>query len=407
MASLPLTVAPLAYEEHYWVAEQDGMTPRARLASASGAYRSALVPRISDLQPSIPFDLAAEVAEAAAALASFDTYARASLGPASPSLGPMASILLRTESASSSQIENLTAGARQLALAELGQATSGNANAVVANVHAMEAALDVSGRLDGQKILDMHRALLGRQPGWQEHAGRYRDQLVWVGASSISPVGASHVAPQAEHVGRAMDDLVEFMARDDLPAVLQVAIAHAQLETIHPFVDGNGRTGRAVVHALLKLKGVLRTTTAPISAGLLRQTESYVDALGAFRAGDARPIVERFSEASLFAATTGRALVDALASQVVGSEALLDGARVRSDAAARRVLPHLVSNPVVDAAFLKRTLGLSDPAVHRALDTLASAGVLTERTGRRRDRVWQHEGILAELDAYAVAIHRR
>ena len=181
------------------------MTSRARMAEASGPYRSTVPPKIADWAPDVAADLAADTEEAAAALSRFDDYARAVLGESSPSLGPMSSILLRTESTSSSQIEDLTVGARQLALAEIDQSTSDNARTVVANVRAMEAALDLADSLDTAAVLEMHRALLSGQRGWEEHAGQWRDQLVWIGTSSVSPRGASHVAPQAALVPGAMD----------------------------------------------------------------------------------------------------------------------------------------------------------------------------------------------------------
>ena len=203
------------------------------------------------------------MADAETALAAFDSHAAARLGAQSPALGPMNAVLLRTESAASSQIEDLTVGARQLALAVLDESRSGNARAVVANVRTMEAALRLAAELDLEAILAMHEELL---EGTVD-ACRLRRQLVWVGRSGLSPLGALHVAPEAEDDPASMQDLVEFLARDDLPVLLHAALAHAQFETVHPFTDGNGRTGRALVHALLSGKGLL-TTTAPVSAGL-------------------------------------------------------------------------------------------------------------------------------------------
>ncbi len=92
---------------------------------------------------------------------------------------------------------------------------------------------------------------------------------------------AEFVAAAPPRIARAMADLVDFMARDDLPALAQAAVAHAQFETIHPFPDGNGRTGRALVHALLRAKGVTRHVTVPVSGGLLHDREGYVTALDA------------------------------------------------------------------------------------------------------------------------------
>lgn len=399
-----LPIAPLTRTEHVWLAETDGMSTRAQVAAGSGPYLSSVPAAIADYRPSVPADLAADVEEAATALAGLDSYAAATLGVDDAVLGPMSSILLRTESTSSSQIENLTVGARQLALAELEQSTSTNATVVVGNVRAMEAALDLADRLDERAVLTMQGVLLSAQPGWDVHAGRYREGLVWVGTSGISPRGAAYVAPQAALVPAAMADLVQFIARDDLPVLLQSAVAHAQFETIHPFADGNGRTGRALVHAILRAKRVMTRTTAPVSAGLLTDTEAYVGALTAYRAGDARPIVEQFTRASRYAAATGRRLVDDLAAQVDAAREALGA--LRPQAAAWRVLPQLVAQPVVTSRFLGERLGMNAVTAQRALQQLADAGILVERSGRQRDRVWVHEGVLDVLDAYAASIRR-
>jgi len=400
----PLPVPVAGEEAHTWIASPDGMAGRARLARASGTYRSCVPGVIADYDPAVPSELAADVEEATAALTRFDGYAARVLGVASPMLGPMSAVLLRTESISSSRIENLTVGARQLALAEIGQASSSNARLVAGNVKAMEAALALAGDLSEDTILAMREALLSHQTGWESHAGRYRDRLVWVGRSGLGPVGATHVAPQPDLVSPAMGDLVAFVRRRDLPVGLQIAVAHAQFETIHPFADGNGRTGRALVHAMLANLGVVTHTTAPVSAGLLVNTETYFRALTDYRRGDARPIVERFADASRMAATTGMRLVDDLAAQVEQARGLLQG--TRPQATAWRVLPHLVAQPVVNTQYLICALGLSEMTANRALRQLADAGVLQERTGYRRNRVWQHAGILQVLDAYAESLRR-
>lgn len=401
------TVPPVGHIEDYWVADNDGTASRAAMAAASGPYASTVPASIAELPVQLPADLAADAEEAGFELARFDHHARARLGVGSPTLGPMSAILLRTESASSSQIENLTAGARQLALAEIGQATSGNADTVNANVRTMEAALRLADHLDEEAILAMHRELLANQPGWSDHAGRYRDRLVWVGTSSITPRGAAHVGPQAELVPAAIGDLVRFVQRQDVQVVAQAAVAHAQFETIHPFSDGNGRTGRALVHAMIRAKGLVRSTTAPISAGLLIDTRGYTDALGAYRAGDARPIIEGFSAASRFAAQSGSQLVDDLAIQVEEGAEALRATKLRPQAIAWQVLPHLVAQPVVNARYLGDRFGMSPQTAQRALAQLTDARVLTERTGLKRDRVWQHTGIITVLDAYAAGLRRR
>jgi Fic family protein len=86
--------------------------------------------------------------------------------------------------------------------------------------------------------------------------------------NGYSPLGASHVAPQAELIERSMQDLFAFITPDDMPVIAQCAIACAQFETIHPFADGNGRCGRALVYVILRNKGMAQQTTPPISTGL-------------------------------------------------------------------------------------------------------------------------------------------
>lgn len=389
------------------MADHDGRASRAATAAASGPYSSAIPADIAELNPILSSSLSADVDDATSALARFDSYARDRLGDSNPALGPMSAILLRTESATSSQIENLTAGARQIALAELHQSTSSNATSIVANVATMEAALRLADQLNEDAILAMHRQLLAEQPGWTEHAGQYRDELVWVGQSGITPRGASHVGPQANRVPQAMADLVRFINREDLPVVMHTAIAHAQFETIHPFSDGNGRTGRALVQAMVRGKGLITSTTAPISAGLLTNTSSYTEAISAYQSGDARPIIERFAEASRFAAHSGAQLVDQLAGHLDDARHALAAQHLRRQAVGWQVLPHLVAQPVINARYLQDHLGMNAVTAQRALSQLSEANIVQERTGLKRNRVWQHVGILTTLDNYAASLTRK
>ena len=97
-----------------------------------------------------------------------------------------------------------------------------------------------------------------------ESAGRWRDQQRWIGGSQLGPHSTMFVPPVHQRVPGLIDDLVAFIARDDSPVLAHAALAHAQFETIHPFEDGNGGTGRALVHSMLRSKGLTRTVTVPI-----------------------------------------------------------------------------------------------------------------------------------------------
>ena len=389
-------VPPVGYEEHHWSVPRDGRYSRSVASAGTGIHHSSIPAQIQDLQLSLPGDLAVQVDEATERLSAFDQHALVLLGKDAKTLGPMSSVLLRTEATSSSQIENLTVGARQLALWQVDSSASPSAAAVMGNVRAMESALATDELIDSKKILLLHRRLMEETPGWEAHAGRYRDELVWVGRSSASPANATFVAPQQELVSAAVEDLARFVAREDLPVLVQAAIAHAQFETIHPFVDGNGRTGRALVHTIFRTKGLLKNSTAPISAGLLRDTEGYFETLTAYRDGDAGPIFEAFAGAAWFAAQSGMALMDELATHLDQAKANLAG--LRSDANAWKVLPLLISHPALG--------GFAPAAAVRTLNLLEEREVLVERSGARRNRVWMHEGILGTLDDYAEQLRR-
>ena len=401
-----LTVPPVGRRPGTWRVPDDGLASRSARARGSGPYDATLPPSLATLDLVLPADLAADVGDAEKTLSSFDSYAARTLGADNPALGPMSAVLLRTESASSSQIEDLTVGAEQLALAELHESRSANARAVVANVRTMEAALRLASDLDLEALLSMQGELMAGGSSLQHpEAGQLRGQLVWVGRSALSPLGAAHIAPEAEDVPALMEDLVRFIARDDLPVLVHAALAHAQFETIHPFTDGNGRTGRALVHAMLRGKGLVQAATAPVSAGLLTDLDGYTGALTAFRAGDARPIVEQFAHAARYAAVTGSGLVDDLAGEIVASRAMLGD--LRPHATAWKVLPLLIAQPIVDAAHVQEQLSLTAMTTQRALAQLTEAGVLQETTGRSRNRVWQHRGILTVLDDYAATVRRQ
>ncbi|WP_036319103.1 Fic family protein [Microbacterium indicum] len=401
-----IAIPPLATAAHAWRPRVPEIFSGAEVRRQTGAYASAVPAPIAAWSPAIAGADLADVEEAVVALAEFDAHALLSLGSDSVVLGPMASVLLRTESASSSQIEQLTTSAGQLALAEIDEGGTANAATVIGNVRAMEAALALADRVDEGAILAMHRELLRDQPGMEDEAGRYRGELVWIGGrDGAGPRGADYIAPQPELVPGAVADLVAFVRRDDLPVLVQAAVAHAQFETIHPFVDGNGRTGRALVQAILRGKGIVRHATVPISAGLLTDVGSYFRALEAFRRGDAGPVVRRFADAARYASFTGRRLVDDLAAELDAAREKLRG--VRPQATAWRILPHLIAQPVVNTRHLAGVFGLPDVTVIRALDVLVDRGVLTERTGRARHRVWQNAGVLRVLDEYAKEIRRR
>ncbi|WP_237752616.1 Fic family protein [Mycolicibacterium aromaticivorans] len=174
---------------------------------------------------------------------------------------------------------------------------------VVVNTAAIQAAVAMSETVDADAIRAMHRALMVNDA--RHTPGGFRTEPVWIGGGS-TPIGATFVGPRHELIPAAIDDLIAYTQRVDVPARPQIAVTRAQFETIHPFTDG---TGRALAQALLRNKGLTRQVTVPVSAGLLADTDAYFAALLSYRDGDATPIVQRFSQATVPAIANGRQLV--------------------------------------------------------------------------------------------------
>ena len=385
----------LQYEARPWHIDPNAYGSRNQKRLASGPYQAALPPAIAQLSVPLDGELVALTEEAAAELARFD-------GEFGQITAPFASILLRTESASSSEIENLTSGAGQIALAELGERAPKNAQLVVANVRTMQAALELSDDLTGEAILHMHRALLEHSD--PEIVGHWRDQQVWIGGGNLGPHTAHFVPPHHEHVPALIDDLMVFANRTDLPRLAQTAIAHAQFETIHPFPDGNGRVGRALIQAMLRASQLTRNVTVPVSAGLLQNTGRYFESLSAYREGDVAPIVRAIAEASFAAVHNGRLLVADLEAVRQGwSERIT----ARRDSAAHRLADVLLRQPVLDAATAAEQLGVSGVNAQVAIDRLVDAGVLAQLTAGRRNRIWQASEVLSALDKFGARARRQ
>jgi Fic family protein len=397
----PATFGPVGWETLPWQPGYDIEALSRRKRDALPSSCNAAIPAgIADLPFEISSALAAEAEDAAATIIKLDAYVSASFG--AEDIAPMQSVLLRSESAASSQIENLTVGAIQLAIAELGGAASKNAELVSKNVRAMDAAIRLSDKLDTESILAMHVALLGDQD--PKNAGSWRDVQVWIGASGLSPAGATFIPPHADRVPEAMEDLARFLARNDLPVLVHAAIAHAQFETIHPFTDGNGRTGRALLHAMLRHGELTSRVTVPISAGLLTDTRSYFDSLTAYRAGDMPRIVEQVCDASRRAAGHGRWLVDSLAEVQDGWAETM---QARAGSAGRKLLNVLIGQPAINVAYVELKLAVSNTAARRAVEQAVTAGILVETSDRKRDRVFLARDVIDVLDEFSERAGRR
>ena len=380
----------LGYGEADWGRSDSPASRRQRLANR-GTFRYAVAPPISALVPPVSPAVLADADEAVARMEAFD---KESVGWGVP----FSSVLLRSESAASSQIEHLTANARRIALAALGDSSRPNATMIARNTAALRAAVDLADQISANTLRTMHERLdAGGDP---DNAGQFRREWVWIGGQS--PVTAAYVGVHPDAVERDIADLVGFIRRDDVQPLVQAAIAHAQFETIHPFTDGNGRTGRALVSAILRRRGVARHLSVPISSGLLADTDAYFAALTAYREGDIEPIVERFSYATRRALDNAAVLRhDALAVR----EAAIGSAQRRT--ANLLTIAELCASEPAFTAQMVTDRGVSPSSAYRLLDRLVVAGVIRQEKPINGATVWTVPGLTDALDRFAARAGRR
>ena len=313
-------------------------------------------------------------------------------------------LLRRAESIASSTIEEIRPSARRVARAEaqlslFGENPPDTEMQALRNIRVTQHASELAqsgGGITIENLREMHATLMGDDP----IAGQLRDRQNWVGGGALGgPLAARHVGPPAEFVPWLLDDLVAYVNRDDGMSLVRAALAHAQFETIHPFPDGNGRTGRALIQFMLLREGVIKRGTLPVSSALMLEKPRYFDTLDTFRAicapdDEARsrstqPWIEMFAEATHHACILHDRLnshVDALQQRWA---ALAAANRIRPSSAAFELLKHLPTSPVVTADSARGLLNTNERTARHAVARLADAGILEQRSAGRRNRVFE------------------
>ena len=373
--------------------------PRYRRACEYEAF----VPEpLTDLTISLPGDVATLVSEAETAIARLNSKYQ-------PALVPLARLLLRTESIASSKVEGMQVDARTLARAEVAHDTGGrvgpDAAEVLANIDAMQTAIEhasTSHAIVPEDLAKIHRVFLQKSHN-RAIGGHFRDKQNWIGGNDYNPCGADFVPPPPEEVATLIDDLCKFCNQEDLSPLVQAAIAHAQFETIHPFEDGNGRTGRALVQVLLRRRGLAPAFVPPISVALARDKGRYIRGLTFFRE-------DRIAEwLGIFASGTAQAATLAIQYTYLVAELrnrwrmqLRESTSPRADATAWAIIDILPAHPVVSVPVAVTATKRTKPAVNDAIQELVSAGVLKPISESKRNRSWESVGLLdliVELEA--------
>lgn len=307
--------------------------------------------------------------------------------------GTMEGILLRTEAINSSRIEGYRTSIRNLALAAAGARTKKKGAAITAkNFLALAKAIKNYQRdsIAWETIRAMHAGIMEDEP----FAGQQRTQLVWIGGQT--PLDAVSVPPSAEAVPALMSDFVRFLDRDDIDVVTKIAIAHAQFECIHPFADGNGRTGRAITQLLLTRSGF---PTLPISAAMFAVRKTYYRIFGYYADGEIEHTV-------FLHALAIRAACSAVQTALLEREMLLEEwlSRIggRKNTYASKALAWVSDNPAFSISELRQGISASNATVARLMRVLSENEII-DLGGKRASAIGRGQEVWEAHEIYELA----
>ncbi|MEA2010160.1 MAG: Fic family protein, partial [Actinomycetota bacterium] len=307
----------------------------------------------------------------------------------------------------------LDAGPRRLVEAEAVIAQGGEtadriAVEVLGNIASMESAIELATRehqISLPNLLEVHGILMDRSRT-PKLGGVIREGQNWIGGSSYNPCSAAFIPPPPEQVEGLLHDLIDYTNGDGHSTLVQAAIAHAQFETIHPFADGNGRTGRALIHVILRRRGLSPNFVPPISLVLATWSNDYISGLTAFRHSHPADSSNRSTAAHAwlhtFAAATLRACSDAegYASRIdelVGQWRANLGA-VRKESALDLLIEILPGVPLMTVESAAGLINRSDVATGSAINRLVNTGILVQRNvGKQRYRIFEAPAVLELL----------
>lgn len=305
---------------------------------------------------------------------------------------------VRKEAVLSSQIEGTQASLADVLEAEarvIGRQPPRDVDEVLNYVSAMNYGLSKLGELplSTRLIKEIHAKLMAGVRGDNLQPGEIRTVQNWIGAEGASLAQATFVPPPPQKVADALHQLEVFLnTESDLPALIKFGLAHAQFETIHPFLDGNGRMGRLLVTFLLCRDGMLSRPVLYISHYLKRHRARYYDLLQATREdGDWENWLKFFLtgifEVSNEAAATARAIVELREKH----REFITDTFGRGAGNGLKLLEHLFRTPVTTVQAVSGLLGTTYPGAANLVNKLQDAGLLNELTGQARNRVFRYE----------------
>ncbi len=317
-----------------------------------------------------------------------------------PNVDLFISMYVRKEALMSSQIEGTQATLEDVLDPMIDANMNRNVSDVVNYIKATEFAVRRLKELPlcNRLIKETHEVLMSGVRGQEKNPGEFRYSQNWIGGQGSTLKNARYIPPSPEDMTLAMSDLEKYMnADDDLDALIRVALIHYQFETIHPFLDGNGRVGRLLITLFLMEKNVLTIPALYISYFLKKNRVEYYDRMSEVRAkGNYEQWVKFFLQALLESAEDAIATIDELV-MLHDKNADLIAKMGRASKNAMLVFKYVESNPIIEIQKTSEVLGIAYNTTSSAVNRLVDIGILTQTTNANRNRTFAYEEYLAVL----------
>lgn len=314
-----------------------------------------------------------------------------------PNVELFVSMYVRKEALMSSQIEGTQATLEDVLDPMLDANTNRNVADVVNYIKATEFAIERLQTLPlcNRLIKETHAVLMEGVRGQEKSPGEFRYSQNWIGGQGSTLKNARYIPPSPDDMLDAMSDLEKYInADDELDALIRAALIHYQFETIHPFLDGNGRVGRLLITLFLMEKKVLTTPALYISYFLKKNRVEYYDRMTEVRAkGNYEQWVKFFLQAIMESAEDATATIDELVVLHDANVAIISKLG-RAAKNAMLVFNYLESNPIIEIRKTAEALGITFNTASSAVNRLVDAGILVQTTDTSRNRTFAYEAYL-------------
>ena len=312
-----------------------------------------------------------------------------------PNMGLFVSMYVRKEALLSSQIEGTQCTLEDILNPFLEKNANRDVSDVVNYIHATEFAIARLNTLPlcNRLIKETHALLMENVRGQEKNPGEFRYSQNWIGGHGSTLKSAHYIPPNPDDMLTAMSDLEKYINSDDdnLDPLIQAALIHYQIETIHPFLDGNGRVGRLLITLFLMKKRILSTPTLYISYYLKMNRVEYYDRMTQVRrTGDYEQWISFFLQAFASSAEDAINTIDSLIALHDKNIKLFAPLTKRQRASVLQVFTHLESNPIIDIQKTATGLGFSYNTVAKAVSILVKDGILKQTSKSGKTKIYSY-----------------